>query len=126
MKLVSQGRADTLVTVEYSVGVDRNDLELCDCTQDKFSLKIIQIMLHYFQGRQEGRITRNGDVFKLDLSLHEGEASGSCGRSGQLNYYLRVCPPESNIGAARDLDHMVLDRMVAILGVRKFLPGTYR
>jgi hypothetical protein len=44
----------------------------------------------------------------------------------QLNYYLRVCPPESNIGAARDLDHMVLDRMVAILGVRKFLPGTIR
>jgi hypothetical protein len=26
-------------------------------------------MLHYFQGRQKGRITRNGDVFELDLSL---------------------------------------------------------
>jgi hypothetical protein len=27
-------------------------------------------MLHYFQGRQEGRITRNGDVFELDLSVN--------------------------------------------------------
>jgi hypothetical protein len=41
----------------------------------------------------------------------------------QITYFNRVCPPECNLGAAREMDKMMIDKISSLLQIQKYLPS---